>query len=118
MQTVALALGQIWVNKTRALLTALGIIIGVGSVTAVIAGMTGLKQFVLNEFETFGANKLYLAGRIPDSMRNKVSWSQVALKVPDLEAIAEYCPHVRKVRLDIGIRTAFNMVKCSKKTSG
>ena len=40
LQTVVLALGQIWANKMRALLTALGIIIGVGSVTAVIASLT------------------------------------------------------------------------------
>ena len=32
-QSVWLALGQIWVNKTRSVLTTLGIIIGVASVT-------------------------------------------------------------------------------------
>ena len=36
-QTVVLALGQIWANKVRAVLTCLGIIIGVGAVVSVVA---------------------------------------------------------------------------------
>jgi putative ABC transport system permease protein len=55
IQAIFLALGQIWVNKTRSFLTALGIIIGVASVTAVIAALSGLKTKVLSEFESFGA---------------------------------------------------------------
>ena len=35
-QSAFLALGQIWANKMRAILTTVGIVIGVASVTAVI----------------------------------------------------------------------------------
>ena len=42
-QSILLALGQIWTNKARSVLTTIGIIIGVASVTAVIAALTGLK---------------------------------------------------------------------------
>src|SRR5215213_2954421 len=59
-QSAMLALGQIWVNKTRSILTTLGIVIGVSSVTAVIAVLTGLKANVLSEFETFGTNKIFV----------------------------------------------------------
>ena len=38
LKTILLALEQIWMNKTRSFLTSLGIIIGVASVCAVIAG--------------------------------------------------------------------------------
>src|SRR3954471_8642189 len=42
-QSAFLALGQIWANKVRSLLTTIGIVIGVASVTAVVAARTGLK---------------------------------------------------------------------------
>ena len=38
-QSIALATSQIWANKVRSVLTTLGIIIGVASVTAVIAAL-------------------------------------------------------------------------------
>ena len=57
-QAIKLALSQIHANLGRSLLTALGIIVGVASVTAVIAALGGLKDRVLTEFETFGANRL------------------------------------------------------------
>lgn len=56
LQAISLAIGQIWANKVRSMLTALGIIVGVASVTAVIAALSGLKSRVLGEFESFGAN--------------------------------------------------------------
>ncbi|MCC6227600.1 MAG: ABC transporter permease, partial [Phycisphaerales bacterium] len=49
-QTVFLALGQIWANKVRAMLTTLGIIIGVAAVISVVAATDGLQKFVLKEF--------------------------------------------------------------------
>ncbi|UCF17545.1 MAG: hypothetical protein JSW59_08795, partial [Phycisphaerales bacterium] len=47
LQSIRLALGQIWANKMRSTLTTVGIVIGVASVTAVIAALTGLKAKVL-----------------------------------------------------------------------
>ena len=46
-QAVILALSQIRANLGRSMLTALGIIVGVASVTAVIAALAGLKDKVL-----------------------------------------------------------------------
>ncbi len=51
-QSVYLALGQNWANKSRSILTTIGIVIGVASVTAVIAALTGLKAKVLTQVET------------------------------------------------------------------
>src|SRR5262249_44306445 len=65
-QSVFLALSQIRTNKVRSLLTMVGIIIGVASVTAVIAALTGLKNSVLNEFESFGANKMFISVEVPE----------------------------------------------------
>ncbi len=96
-QTAGLALGQVRANKFRAALTALGIIIGVGSVTAVIAGLTGMKKFVLKEFETIGTKYVYIDGEVPDSMENKISWREVQLKLEEVEAIRDRCPSIAKI---------------------
>ncbi|MFG0256880.1 MAG: ABC transporter permease [Phycisphaerales bacterium JB043] len=94
LQTVVLAFGQIWANKTRAALTALGIIIGVSSVTAVIAALTGMRTFILDEFETFGANKVFMDGRVPRDLRGQIPWLTVQLQEEEIHAILEHCPTV------------------------
>lgn len=89
-QTVFLSLGQIWANKTRALLTALGIIIGVASVIAVIAGLGGLRSFVLKEFDTLGARKVYVWGWVPQELRATMSWGDARLTRYEAELILEH----------------------------
>jgi len=97
LQTVGLAIGQIWANKTRALLTALGIIIGVGSVVAVIAALTGMKQFVLDEFESIGATRVYIDNDMPRSMRHKISWRDTLLTIEEIDAIKQHAPSITKI---------------------
>ncbi|MHC4991001.1 MAG: ABC transporter permease [Planctomycetota bacterium] len=98
LQAIVLALGQIWVNKTRAMLTALGIIIGVASVTSVIAALSGLKEKVLTEFEAFGASKMFILHDRPAGHdRNKFPWSEIRMKIPELEAIAKHCPSIERL---------------------
>ena len=95
IQAILLALGQIWVNKTRSFLTALGIIIGVASVTSVIAALSGLKTKVLTEFESFGASKMFIFPDRPDNApRNKYPWDKIRLKPHELELIRDNCPSV------------------------
>ena len=72
-QSAFLALGQIWANKVRAILTTIGIVIGVASVTAVIAALTGLKANVLTEFESFGTNKIFIFPDRPDGRHGATS---------------------------------------------
>ena len=97
-QAVRLALSQIRANLGRSLLTALGIIVGVASVTTVIAALGGLKDRVLTEFETFGANRLLIFPDRPDGYpRNLYPWKDVRLKIEEIEAIARHCPSVRVV---------------------
>jgi len=98
LQTIALALAQIWANKTRSFLTSLGIIIGVASVSTVIAALTGLKTKVLTEFETFGANKIFIIHDRPDGEPwNKYPWEKIRLKPEELEQIAANCPSIKEV---------------------
>jgi putative ABC transport system permease protein len=96
LSAVSLALGQIRANLLRSFLTTLGIIIGVASVTAVIAALTGLKERVLGEFETVGANKIFIfPDRPDDAPRDRYPWSQIRLNEAELAALDEHCPSIR-----------------------
>ena len=92
-QSVVLALSQIWANKVRSLLTTLGIVIGVGSVTLVIAALTGLKDNVLGELEAFGTNKVFI---LPERQRSgpisMMSWRRINLKHDELGDLLEHAP--------------------------
>src|SRR2546423_15212673 len=76
-QSVVLAFSQIWANKIRGILTTLGILIGVAAVSAVIALITGMKQRVLNEFEAFGTNKIFVEPHWPRTGRSQYGWRQI-----------------------------------------
>jgi len=59
-QNVRLALGALASNKLRALLTMLGIIIGVASVITLLSVGKGVESFVVGEFENLGNNLLFV----------------------------------------------------------
>ena len=93
-QTVFLAIGQVWANKTRALLTALGIIIGVWAVISVMSGLNSMRDYVLGEFEKFGARKMWVWGSVPREMRSVMSWSDVKLSVYEADLILDKAPSI------------------------
>ncbi len=94
-QSVYLALGQIWANKTRSVLTTLGIIIGVASVTAVIASLSGLKAKVLTQVQSFGTNTIFISPRRPDSgPLQHASWWQIRFEPEQFVGLLELCPSV------------------------
>ena len=93
-QSIVLALSQIWANKVRGILTTVGIMIGVAAVSAVIALITGMKQRVLNEFEAFGTNKIFIEPQWPRSGRANVSWRQVMFRLGDFDDLMTHCPSV------------------------
>jgi putative ABC transport system permease protein len=60
-----LALRSILRNKTRSILTMLGIIIGVAAVILLVALGTGLQNYITNQFEELGSNIIaVLPGRV------------------------------------------------------
>jgi len=90
-----LALGHIWTNKLRTVLTMAGIIIAVASVISVIGGLTGLQGFVVSEFEAFGTNRVDIWPRRPDSgPLLRVPWYMLRFVPKQFEGLLEYCPSV------------------------
>ena len=96
-QTVFLALGQIWANKIRSMLTTLGIIIGVAAVVAVVAATDGMKSYVLDQFQTFGAKKVFIDGNVPRSKWGLVPWQYYDLKKPEIEGILRNAESIDKI---------------------
>jgi len=96
-QSIALATSQIWANKVRSVLTTLGIIIGVASVTAVIAALTGLKTTIMADLETFGTNKIFIGPQWPDKgPLKKASWRLIKFKPEHFDGILQHCPSVQE----------------------
>jgi putative ABC transport system permease protein len=94
---VYLALGQIWTNKTRSVLTTIGIVIGVASVTAVIAALTGLKAKVLTQVETLGTNTIFISPTRPETgPLQHASWWTIRFKSEQFNDLLEHCPSVSR----------------------
>ncbi len=103
-QSVWLALGQIWANKARSILTTTGIVIGVASVTAVIASLTGLKAKVLENVESFGTNKIYIWPERPKKgPRSTAPWWQIRFLPEQFDDMLEHCPSVDKFTRTAGL---------------
>jgi putative ABC transport system permease protein len=60
MESLKTSLKAIFTNKVRAFLTMLGVIIGVFSVVTLSAIGNGVKVYINNQFETLGANSMYV----------------------------------------------------------
>ena len=90
LQTILLAVRQIRAHKLRSFLTTLDIMIGVASVSTVIAALTGLKEQVLSEFESFGASKMFIFPDQPDRAgQNRYPWREIKLKERELDGLVE-----------------------------
>ena len=96
-QTVFLAINQVWANKIRSALTALGIIIGVLGVTVVAAGLDGMRGYVLNQFEGIGAKKMWLNGDVPESKQATMSWSDVRMTTTEADLILENAKEIESM---------------------
>jgi putative ABC transport system permease protein len=83
-------------NKMRTFLTALGIIIGVGSVIAMVSIGAGAREAIKNRFNAMGSNLLFIR---PGSMSvggvRTGFGGRSTLRIEDVKAINEQCPSVK-----------------------
>ncbi len=65
------AFDSLWANKSRSLLTILGIVIGVGAVIALMALGNGVQEEIVGQISSAGSNLIYLFAESPsDDIRN------------------------------------------------
>jgi putative ABC transport system permease protein len=95
-QSVILALAQVWTNKLRSLLTTLGIVIGVTSVSTIIAALAGLQKTVVDRLESFGTNNMFIYPDRPDTgTKRRVTNNEIFFRPSDFDGLLEHCPSLR-----------------------
>ena len=95
-QSAVLALSQILTNKMRSFLTTIGIVIGIASVTAVIAALTGLRANVEEGFSNIGTNKIWVYPDTPNTGgQRRFNRKQFYFPKDIIEGILEHCPSLK-----------------------
>jgi len=104
-RTIQISLNALNRNKMRSFLTALGIIIGVGAVIAMVSIGQGAKKAVENRFESMGTNLLFVQSG-SRSVRGRQSGfgSFNTLTTNDAKAIEEKCDAVKYVSPSVSTR--------------
>ncbi len=97
LEAIRLALSALWANKTRAILTMLGISIGIAAVIAVVSIVQGLQFFLVGQIETLGANFIIIQPKLEQfqgpgmvTRQVKLTWEDgqvLQREVPGIEAI-------------------------------
>jgi putative ABC transport system permease protein len=65
-----LAISSLRRNKTRTVLTILGIVIGIAAVITVMSVSAGFKAFVVGQVETFGTDAIQVEIKVPNTGKN------------------------------------------------
>ena len=98
LETVRVALAALRVNLLRSLLTMLGMVIGVGSVIAMIALGNGAQNAVKARIARLGTNVLQInAQRVQQGGVGSTNTAKLTMK--DVNMIIEHAPHVAAVNM-------------------
>jgi putative ABC transport system permease protein len=105
LQTLRIASRALGRNKMRSFLTALGIIIGVGAVIAMVSIGEGAKRGIEDRFASMGTNLLFVSPGSQSSRGVHGGWgSMTTLKEEDAYAILEECPAVEYISPSVNAR--------------
>jgi putative ABC transport system permease protein len=100
LESVLAAFRAIRANKVRAILTALGIMIGVMNVVAMVALISGINTSVLDLFRSMGTNT-FTVTKMPAGNVNYEQYLEYIRRpdfsYSDAEAVEELCPSVEAV---------------------
>lgn len=96
-QTVILALEQLKYNWIRAILTTLGIVIGVWAVIVTVAAAEGMRNYVLDQFESMGASRVWVFPRRPRQGGDRFSWRQIRMTNKEAMGMMGACPSLKRI---------------------
>jgi putative ABC transport system permease protein len=91
------ALRAIRANKLRSALTMLGVVIGVGSVIAMVGIGEGTKKKSLQELEIMGSNRISVVPNWRRGRGHSATANQSTLRLEDVEAIKREVPLVKNI---------------------
>ena len=94
-QSLLIAIRALRVNKMRALLTMLGIIIGIAAVIAMVAIGSGASKMISDQIASIGSNLLLvIPGSVTSGGLRTGSGGTPTLTYDDAKAIKAECPSV------------------------
>ncbi|MGD0843672.1 MAG: ABC transporter permease [Geobacteraceae bacterium] len=98
LQSLLIAVRALRVNKMRALLTMLGIIIGIAAVIAMVAIGSGASKMISDQIASIGSNLLLvIPGSVTSGGLRSGSGGTPTLTYDDAKAIKTECPSVANV---------------------
>jgi putative ABC transport system permease protein len=99
LEGIVIALRSLVANKLRSILTLIGVIIGVMTVIAVVAIISGMNKYVETEISSMGSTTFLIRkfGMITSSEEWFKQIKRKNLTLKDMEAIKENCPDCWKV---------------------
>jgi len=99
---IKIALSALLRNKTRSILTMLGIIIGVASVIALLSIGEGSKRSIQNQVSSMGSNMVFVTPQSQVKGGVQMGFSNVqTLTLKDVAAIEANCPSISMVSPEV-----------------
>ena len=97
-EVIRTAVSSLWANKTRSLLTMLGVVIGVGAVIAIVAVGNGASAQMAGVISGMGVNMIILRPGAPNmgGVRQSAG-SGARLTLSDIRAIEAECWSIKEV---------------------
>ena len=102
-----MALGAIWSHKFRSALTMLGIVIGITTVVTVASLLTGLRKGIVDFFQEFGPDNIFLArvsGDPSEGMARPKELKRRPIEVFYADYIKQVVPAVEDVSISLFVR--------------
>jgi putative ABC transport system permease protein len=117
-EAIRVALGSLWANKLRSVLTLLGVVIGVAAVIAVVTFAIGINRYVEEKIFNLGAD-VFIVSKQPNVITNVdqllEGQKRKDLTYDDYRAISEGCTECKYVAATIG--NMANSIKYNEQSS-
>jgi len=101
-ETIRIALNGLSTNRLRAVLTTLGIIIGVGAVIALVSLGRGVENYISGQFEALGSNVLFVFSAPPAKGSENGIQPITTVEAEDL-ANPNIAPSIQQIALEYQI---------------
>ncbi len=113
LESIRIAIDGLITNRLRAVLTTLGIVIGVGAVIGLVSLGRGVEGYITGEFQALGSNVLFVFSSPPASSTRTIIQPITTIEG---EALMNpgVAPSIRQVAMEYGVNAT--VVAASKRT--
>jgi len=102
LETFRIAITSLLINRLRAVLTTLGIVIGVGAVIGLVSLGRGVENYISGQFESLGSNVLFVFSSAPATGTRSVIQPLTTVEAEDLTNPI-IAPSIRQVAMEFQV---------------